>query len=285
MAKQPKIAQTDYTRGGRDISNTAIPLYQQSLNQLGDYMSNVQSRLDPYMDYANLANAATQSDFLRNYQRAMGQATAGNYAATSGGYSSLNQQGYSDQQRYYNDLAARMYSQGLNTASQLAGQEYQMLTGVPSIYNQAYQLGKDYSDTERYNKMASDINNNWWASALQNVGQLGGAVAGGIVGGPAGAVAGSQLGGGILGAVGSQFALDPSALRAVGGATPTQAEQQMGLYNQGINNYNIYSGLQNLFGGNQDNNSGNSNSSNSTTLGNTTFNIPKTGQQFKWPNY
>ena len=177
MAKQPKISQTDYTRGGRDISNTAIPLYQQNLTQLGDYVSNVQNRLDPYLEnYINLGQAASQSDFLRNYQRAMGQATAGNYAATTGGYSSLNQQGYDDQQRYYNDLAARMYSQGLGQAAELANQEYQILANTPAIYNQAYKLGQDYSDIQQYNDMADKINGNWWSNALTSAGDTIGSI-------------------------------------------------------------------------------------------------------------
>ena len=248
MAKQPKISQTDYTRGGRDISNTAIPLYQQNLTQLGDYVSNVQNRLDPYLEnYINLGQAASQSDFLRNYQRAMGQATAGNYAATTGGYSSLNQQGYDDQQRYYNDLAARMYSQGLGQAAELANQEYQILANTPAVYNSAYQLGKSYSDVQQYNDMVDQINKNWWAPALETVGQIGGAVAGGIVGGPAGAALGSQLGGGILGATGRAFTMDPSALRAVGGATPTETEQRQGIYSEAVNARNITQGLTGLF--------------------------------------
>lgn len=249
MAKQPKISQTDYTRGGRDISNTAIPLYQQNLTQLGDYVSNVQNRLDPYLEnYINLGQAASQSDFLRNYQRAMGQATAGNYAATTGGYSSLNQQGYDDQQRYYNDLAARMYSQGLGQAAELANQEYQILANTPAIYNQAYQLGKAYSDVQQYNDMADQLNKNWWAPALGTVGQIGGAIAGGIIGGSEGAALGSQLGGGVLGMAGRAFTMDPSALRAVGGATPTETEQRQGIYSDAANARNISQGLTNLFG-------------------------------------
>ncbi|MCM1324160.1 MAG: hypothetical protein NC218_08355 [Acetobacter sp.] len=261
MAKQAKKTQTDYTRGGRDISNTAIPLYQQSLNQLGNYMDNVQNRLDPYLEnYVNLGQAAQQSDFLRNYQRAMGQATAGNYAATTGGYSSLNQQGYDDQQRYYNDLAARMYSQGLSQASDLANQEFNMLYNVPGVYNTAYQQGKAYSDIQQYNDMVDQMNDNWWAPALQTVGQIGGAVAGAAVGNP---VLGAQIGGGIMGAMGNQFTIDPSSLRSVGGATPTEFEQRQGLYNNVFNQQNVAQGLSGLFG--QSSNKQNRNASNINT--------------------
>ena len=110
--------------------------------------------MDPYLEkYVNAANAVAQSDFLRNYQRAMGQQTAQNYAATGGGYSSANQLGYDDLQRYYNHYANDLYAQGLNQASQMADQEYNMLTGALGSYGNAYNLGKEYSENEQYNKL------------------------------------------------------------------------------------------------------------------------------------
>lgn len=159
MGKQAKIPQTDYTIGGRDISNTAIPYYKKGVTQLGNYMENVQNRMDPYLEkYVDAANAADQSDFLRNYQRAMGQQTAQNYSATGGGYSSANQLGYDDLQRYYNDYASRLYAQGLDQANGMAAQEYNMLTGALGSYGNAYNLGKEYSDNEQYNKLVDEAN-------------------------------------------------------------------------------------------------------------------------------
>lgn len=248
MAKQPKISQTDYTRGGRDISNTAIPLYQQNLTQLGDYVSNVQNRLDPYLDkYVNMGQAASQSDFLRNYQRAMGQVTAGNYAATTGGYSSLNQQGYDDQQRYYNDLAARMYSQGLDQAANLAAQEYQILANTPAVYNNAYQLGKSYSDVQQYNDMVDKINKNWWSNALTSAGDTIGSISMSS-GNPLVMAIGGSIGG-TMGTAGRMTGYDDSVLsglraratgttggNAYGGQTAGPAQDYMG------------KGLTNLFG-------------------------------------
>ena len=143
MGKQAKIPQTDYTIGGRDISNTAIPYYKKGVTQLGNYMENVQNRMDPYLEkYINPAKAAEYSDFQRNYQRAMGQQTAQNYAATGGGYSSANQLAYDDLQRYYNHYANDLYAQGLTAANQLANNEYDMLTGALLSYGNAYNLGE-----------------------------------------------------------------------------------------------------------------------------------------------
>ena len=170
-SKQAKIPQTDYTIGGRDISNTAIPYYKKGVTQLGNYMENVQNRMDPYLEkYINPAKAAEYSDFQRNYQRAMGQQTAQNYAATGGGYSSANQLAYDDLQRYYNHYANDLYAQGLTAANQLANNEYDMLTGALGSYGNAYNLGKEYSQNEQYNKLVDEANKNWWSNLLTSAG-------------------------------------------------------------------------------------------------------------------
>lgn len=174
MGKEAKIKQTDWTTGGRDISNTAIPLYQEGLGQLGDYMSNVQNRLDPYLEnYINLAQASQTSDFLRNYQRAMGNTTANNYASMNGGYSSIGQQSYDDAQRYYDDLASRLYTQGLEAANTMANNEYNMLTGALQSYHNAYGLGERYSAIDQYNDMVDQANDNMWTGVMNTLGDIG----------------------------------------------------------------------------------------------------------------
>lgn len=174
MAKEAKIKQTDWTTGGRDISNKAIPYYQEGLDQLHDYTKNVQNRLDPYIEkYINPASAAAQSDLIRNYQRAMGHQTAQNYAATGGGYSSANQLGYDDLQRYYNDYASRLYNQGLTAANQLANNEYNILQGSLGAYGNAYRLGENYSNIDQYNDMVDQANSNAWTGWMNTLGDVG----------------------------------------------------------------------------------------------------------------
>lgn len=296
MAKQPKVSQTDYTRGGRDISNTAIPLYQQNLNQLGSYLTNVQDRLDPYLDrYVNLGQAAQQSDFLRDYRQAMGQATAGNYAATTGGYSSLNQTGYDDEQRYYNDLAARMYGQGLGQAADLAAQEWEMLAQSPAVFNSAYQLGKEYSDIQKYNDMAEKINDNWWSNALTSAGDTIGAISM-KSGNPWVQAIGGSIGG-TMGTAGRMTGYDSSALSGLRGAATggTSAGQFSSGAQSNQANQNVAGGLTSLFGnfdwfndnplaksGASGGNVG-SNMASSAKIGNTTYKLPQVGStSFKW---
>lgn len=189
MAKQPQIAQTDYTRGGHEISQTALPYYKNTVNQLGEYVGNVQNRLDPYLDkYVNLASASQMSDFLRQYNNAVSGATANNYNATGGGYASQNQGNYDDLQRYYNDLASRMYANNLSLADNMATQEYNMLTGGLQSFDNAFQQGKQYSSIEQYNQMAEEANKNWWTSVANTLGDIGLST-----GNPIGMIAGGAL--------------------------------------------------------------------------------------------
>lgn len=159
MAKMAKDTQTDYTRGGKAISDTAIPLYQTNLTRMDEYLENPQRSINTYLDtYFNPESNATYSDFLRNYTRNMANTTAHNYSATGGGYSTSGQRAYDDQQRFQNDLASRLRQYGIDTASTLANRDFQNMRGANADYNAAYQLGKSYSDIERYNNMVDQNN-------------------------------------------------------------------------------------------------------------------------------
>lgn len=237
--KEAKIKQTDWTTGGRDISNKAIPYYQEGLDQLHDYTKNVQNRLDPYIEkYINPASAAEQSDFMRNYQRAMGQQTAQNYAATGGGYSSANQLGYDDLQRYYNDYASRLYSQGLTAANQLANNEYDILQGSLGAYGNAYRLGENYSNIDQYNDMVDQANSNAWTGWMNTLGDVGLSS-----GNPYAMAAGAALKG-----VGTAFGKDFSAMDSLR-ARATGTAANSGQYSNSANNQTgLSKGLTNTLG-------------------------------------
>lgn len=152
-----KKIQTDYTRGGKAISDTAIPYYQNTLTTINDYIQNPYNTVDTILDkyYSNDVN---QSDFLRNYSRAMANTTANNFAATGGGYSSSGQRAYNDAQRYQNDLAARLRSQGVQNAANMQNTWYNQALAGAGAFGNAYGLGKDYSDIEQYNNIANQNN-------------------------------------------------------------------------------------------------------------------------------
>lgn len=171
--KKSKIKQTDYTRGGRDISNTAVPLYQDTLRAMGDYNNNTQGYIDSYLDKYYGANTARNNDFIRNYNRAMTNRAASNYSATGGGYSSAGQRAYDDSQRYYNDLASRMYDQGVSTSAQMAQNYYNNLLQGSDRYHNAYKLGEDYSNIDQYNDQIDQSRNNWIGNVMSIAGDVG----------------------------------------------------------------------------------------------------------------
>ena len=195
MAKKAKKIQTDYTKGGRDISNTAIPLYQTNLQQIADYNNNPSARTDEYLD-KYYTNTTAQNDFLREYNRAMNNKTSQNYSATGGGYSSAGQRSYDDLQRHENDLASRLYDQGVANAEAMAQQDFNNLLQSNIAYHNAYGLGKEYSDIQQYNNMVKQ-NNKWYNQVGQVLPAVGSAV--GSIWGPVGSAVGGAIGNGLGG--------------------------------------------------------------------------------------
>lgn len=240
MAKMAKKTQTDYTRGGRDISNTAIPLYQENLTRMGSYLEDPSARTDEYLN-KYFTNTPEQNDFLRNYQRTMSGLTGSNYASTHGGYSSANQFNYDQNQRYMNDYLARLYSQGVGNAFTMSNQDYQNMLAGNQAYQNAYQLGKAYSDVQQYNDLVRQ-NNKLGNQLFQNAGNIGTAV--GSIWGPVGGMVGGAIGN----TLGSTFSTDVSP--ALNGSFTE------GLGTQNIDNLSNLSGavssvkelLPNLFG-------------------------------------
>ena len=195
MAKKAKKIQTDYTKGGRDISNTAIPLYQTNLQQIADYNNNPSARTDEYLD-KYYTNTTAQNDFLREYNRAMNNKTAQNYSATGGGYSSAGQRSYDDLQRHENDLASRLYDQGVANAAAMAQQDFNNLLQSNTACHNAYGLGKEYSDIQQYNNMVKQANA-WNNQVGQILPAVGSAI--GSIWGPVGSMAGGAIGKGLGG--------------------------------------------------------------------------------------
>lgn len=171
MAKQAKMKQTDYNIAGKNISDTASPLYQENLQRLGQYLNDPTSYIDKYLNQYYGANAVQNQDFLRQYNRAMNQRTGANYAATGGGYTSSGQRAYDDRQRYYNDLLSRLQKYGVSSARGMYDQDVANTRGANVDYYNAYNLGKAYSDVDQYNYQVDQANSNWWAPAVSAVGR------------------------------------------------------------------------------------------------------------------
>lgn len=166
MGKKAKKIQTDYTKGGHEISQTAVPYYKQALTNMNDYNADPTQYIDKYLKYYD--NTAQQSDFLTDYKRAMANATNRNYSATGGGYSSSGQRAYEDNQRYWNDEASRLSQANTSAAAQLAQNYFNNNLQATNAYHNAYGTGKEYSDIEQYNNLARQ--NNSFGNQLRSIG-------------------------------------------------------------------------------------------------------------------
>lgn len=233
MTKQPKKKQTDYTIGGRDISNTAIPLYQKNLTRMDTYLEDPMAAQDKYLN-KYYTNTPTQYDFLRDYNQQMSKLTANNYAATTGGYASQNQQNYDQQQRNYNDAAARLWDAGVTSAYNMSNQDFQNMLNANTSYNQAYQLGKAYSDVDQYNDMVDQMNSNAWAGWVGDAGKVIGSIP----------TPWTMAIGAAMQGVGSAFQMDDSALRGMQGTA-----NNYGMYQNMQSQYGRNAALNNLFSG------------------------------------
>nr|DAH13588.1 MAG TPA: Tripartite tricarboxylate transporter TctA family [Caudoviricetes sp.] len=224
-----KKIQTDYTRGGHDISNTAVPYYQQTLTNMNDYNTDPTQYIDKYLKYYN--DTAQQSDFLRNYNRAMANATNRNYSATGGGYSSSGQRAYDDNQRYWNDEASRLSQANTSAAARLAQNYFSNNLSASEAFNKAYNTGKEYSDIEQYNNLAKQYNS--LGNQLRQVGGSALSAAGSIVGAIPGVGTAVGAGLGLLGAGLSNSSVDGLASAGLGSS---------------VNNSNMFGELTNTLG-------------------------------------
>jgi len=175
-AKMAKLPQTDWTRGGHEISQTAIPLYKENLTRMGDYLADPMAYQQEYLDRFYNADNIRNQDFLKALKRAMGNTTANNWAATTGGYTSAGNRSYNDRQKHWNDLASRLADYGITSSYDMASQDFQNMRGANADYNAAYELGKNYSAIETQNYLADKQNKNWWAGALKGAGQAIGSI-------------------------------------------------------------------------------------------------------------
>lgn len=224
--KHAKKKQTDYNIGGKAISDTAIPLYQKNLTRMDEYLSDPSSLQDMYLNKYYGTDNVDQSDFLRNYKRAMAQTTANNYSATTGGYSSSGQRAYDDNQRGWNDLASRLKNQGITTSYDMANRDYQNMVGANASYQNAYSLGKAYSDVDQYNDMAKQANSRWYTGVMDALGD-----AGMSSGNPWGMAIGAALktGGSLLSTdAGDQLAAMNNSTAASGGNVRTSSPSNLG---------------------------------------------------------
>ncbi len=216
MAKKPKQKQTEWNIQGKQTADTAVPMWQSNLKRMDNYLADPSAAIDNYLN-KYYDNTTEQSDFIRNYNRAVSAATANNYAATGGGYDTSNQRLYDDTQRYMNDWAAKLRDKGVSTSANMAYQDYANMLKGNEAYQNAYAMGQPYSQVDNYNYQVGQTNK-WYN-------QLGGLLgtAGAVVGNVVAPGVGGYIGGALGNAIGDAVTIEPS-----GTPTTSNAWAQLG---------------------------------------------------------
>lgn len=171
FGKKAKNQKTQYQTENQQLGRQAYPYVQPAFERYQDLTMNPDTyRQQGINNYFN--TSASWNDALRNYNRQMAQATANNYNATGGGYSSAAQRYYDDVQRNQNDYNARLYNQGVKTVENMlsndidrAGSAYNLATGQHNLAAQP-----DAIDTA--NALIDKNNRNAWSNMLQQGGKV-----------------------------------------------------------------------------------------------------------------
>lgn len=252
LGKKARQEKTDFENEGQELGKYAYPKINPTLDRIGDLTMNPDEyRQNLLNTYYNSDNSAMWSDAMRNYRRQMANATANNYAATNGGYSSAGDKYYNDIQRYQNDLNSRLWDYGVNSANSMYNKD---LANTQDYYNtltNQWGLKKAGDAIDAYNQQVDKSNKQWWTNALNEVGSAVEALAPGPwkaigtgmrVGGWAGSTDYSDN----LARLAGQFGgnVDPSAYR--NGATDLG-----GIVSSGINNWMNWGGVKNPLGGSE----------------------------------
>lgn len=171
FGKKAKTPKTQYQTEQQKLGRKAYPYVQPAFERYQDLTMNPdkyrQEKADTYFN-----SDADWNDALRNYRRQMSNATANNYTATGGGYSSAAQRYYDDVQRAANDYNARLYSRGLSNVENMLGND---ITYAGNAYNlantqHAYAMQPDAIDTA--NALIDKNNRNAWSNMLQATGKV-----------------------------------------------------------------------------------------------------------------
>ena len=170
--KQPQT-KTQYETENQQIGREAFTKMGDALNRYGDMASNPDTyRKNLLNDYYNSDNSALWSDAQRATRRNLMDATANNYAATHGGYSSAGNKYYDDVTRRMNDYNARLWDYGVNTVNNMYDSD---LTNARKYYGDlgsTHDLARTGDAIDAYNDVIKQSNKNAWTGMLSNAGKV-----------------------------------------------------------------------------------------------------------------
>lgn len=171
FGKKQKQAKTQYENENQDIGRNAYTQMQPALDRIGDLTMNPDDYRQKMINtYYNTDNSAQWSDAQRNALRTLSNATAHNYAATHGGYSSAGDRYYDDTQRAVNDYNARLWDRGVQSGNAMYQQDLGNTQNYYRTLLGTHDLAKAPDAIDAYNQQLDEANKTWWTEPLAQVG-------------------------------------------------------------------------------------------------------------------
>ena len=196
--KKQKQTKTQSEIENQTLGRAAYSQIQPTLDKIGDLTNNPDTYRQNYLNtYYNSDNSALWSDAQRNLRRQLANATANNYAATNGGYSSTGQQLYDDTLRGLNDYNARLWDAGVQTANGMYQQDVSNMNNLYKTYVGQHDLAATPDAIDAYNDVVDQANKNRWSNIASSLGSAISAIPNGYA---------KAIGGGLMlaGAAGSK---------------------------------------------------------------------------------
>lgn len=177
LGKKSKQTKTQYETENQQLGREAYPKISPTLDRIGDLTMNpAQYRQDILNNYYNSENSAKWSDAQRNTLRTLVNATANNYAATHGGYSSAGNKYYDDTTRAVNDYNARLWDAGVGRANEMYNKDLANTNNYYSTLLGQHNLAKTPDAIDAYNKVVDQANKNAWTTLANSAGQVIGSI-------------------------------------------------------------------------------------------------------------
>lgn len=169
--KQPQT-KTRYETENQQLGRNAYPQIQPTLDRIGDLAMNPDEyRQNQLNTYYNANNSAQWSDAQRNTLRTLANATANNYAATHGGYSSAGNKYYDDNVRAVNDYNARLWDAGVNNVNNMLTQDTNLAQNYYKNLLAQHDMAAVPDAVDAYNDVIDKANKNSWTNIANTIGQ------------------------------------------------------------------------------------------------------------------
>lgn len=172
FGKKQKQVKTQYETENQQLGRNAYPQIQPTLDRIGDLAMNPDEyRQNQLNTYYNANNSAQWSDAQRNTLRTLANATANNYAATHGGYSSAGNKYYDDNVRAVNDYNARLWDTGVKSANDMLTQDTNLAQNYYKNLLNQHDMAAVPDAVDAYNDVIDKANGNSWTNIASTIGQ------------------------------------------------------------------------------------------------------------------